>query len=256
MEDAVPDVVSRALESGGASDHAIHAMVRRGFTDRGLRPGVLLDVGCGRGELREALAGLYGRYIGADVVRHEGFPQSSEFVEVDLDRGSVALPDAAADAVICVETIEHVENPRALLRELQRLMRGGAWLFVTTPNQLSLAAKLSLVLRNQYPAFVEAPGLYPAHITALLESDLVRLARECGLGELSVEYSGAGRVPLSSSRWPRFLGRSAGALGRAFSDNVMLCARKPAEAGLGASSGAAGLSAAERGASAASVGLR
>jgi SAM-dependent methyltransferase len=230
MEDHVPFVVSRALESGGASDGAIHAMVRRGLSTRDPRPGVLVDVGCGRGGLRAALAGFFQRYVGADVVRHEGFPQEAEFVEVDLDRGSVALPDAMADVVTCVETIEHVENPRALLRELTRLMKPGAWLLLTTPNQLSLASKLSLVVRNQYPAFVEAPGLYPAHITALLEADLVRLALECGLGEVSVEYSGVGRVPLSARHWPRFLHRPAGAFGRALSDNVMMCGRKPAVA--------------------------
>jgi SAM-dependent methyltransferase len=232
MQDHAPAVVSRALASGGASAGAIHAMVRRGLLSRGVRPGVLLDVGCGRGELGAALAGLHRRYVGADVLRHDGFPPGEEFVAVDLDRGRIDLPDGAADVVACVETIEHVENPRALVRELTRLMRAGAWLFVTTPNQLSAAAKLSLLVRNQYPAFVEAPGLYPAHITALLEADLVRLARECGLTEVSIEYSGVGLVPLSARHWPRFLARSTGTLGRALSDNVMLCGRKPADAGL------------------------
>jgi SAM-dependent methyltransferase len=227
MEDQAPAVVSRALESGGASAVAIHAMVRRALGSRGLVPGVLLDVGCGGGELRTTLLGLHERYVGADVVRHEGFPAGEEFVLVDLDRGRVDLPDGAADVVACVETIEHVENPRALLRELTRLTRPGGWLFVTTPNQLSAAAKLSLLLRNQYPAFVEAPGLYPAHISALLEVDLLRLARECGLVQVSIEYSGVGRVPLSSRHWPRFLARTTGALGRALSDNVMLCGQKP-----------------------------
>lgn len=227
MEDRTPAVVSRALASHGASGEAIHAMVRRAIVARGLSPHVLLDVGCGKGELSAALAGLHRRYVGADVVRHEGFPPGEEFVRVDLDRGRVDLPDGTADVVTCVETIEHVENPRALVRELARLLRPGGWLFLTTPNQLSAAAKLSLVLRNQYPAFVEAPGLYPAHITALLEADLVRLARECGFSDVSVEYSGVGRVPLSSRHWPRILARSSGALARALSDNVLLGGRKP-----------------------------
>jgi SAM-dependent methyltransferase len=230
MQDHAKAVVQRALSSGGASAQPIHAMVRRALLTRELRPSVLLDVGCGRGDLGAALGGLYDRYVGADVVRHDGFPAGGEFVHVDLDRGRVDLPDDSAEVVACVETIEHVENPRALVRELTRLTKRGGWLFVTTPNQLSAAAKLSLLVRNQYPAFVEAEGLYPAHITALLEADLVRLASECGLTDVSIEYSGVGRVPLSSSHWPRFLARSTGTLGRALSDNVLLCARKPAGA--------------------------
>jgi 2-polyprenyl-3-methyl-5-hydroxy-6-metoxy-1,4-benzoquinol methylase len=234
MHHPAPAVVSRALASGGGSAEAIHAMVRRALLSRDLRPGVLVDVGCGKGALAAALAGLHRKYVGADVVRHEGFPAGEEFVTVDLDRGRVDLPDGAGDVVACVETIEHVENPRALVRELTRLTKPGGWLFVTTPNQLSAAAKLSLLTRNQYPAFVEAPGLYPAHITALLEADLVRLARECGLGRISIEYSGVGRVPLSALHWPRFLSRSVGALGRALSDNVMLCGQRPPAGGDGA----------------------
>ena len=73
-----------------------------------------------------------------------------------------ALPDGCADAVVAVETIEHVENPRAFVRELTRLARPGGLVVVTTPNQLSLLSLLTLVTKGQFNAFEEAPGLYPA----------------------------------------------------------------------------------------------
>jgi hypothetical protein len=95
---------------------------------------------------------------------------------------------------------------------------------VTTPNQLSLLSKLSLLLTNQFPAFKEAPGLYPSHLTALLEIDLVRMARECGLVDVAVLYSNRGRFPGTPLHWPAWLGFR----GRLFSDNVLLAARKPA----------------------------
>jgi hypothetical protein len=92
---------------------------------------------------------------------------------------------------------------------------------VTTPNQLSLLSKLTLVVKNQFNAFTERPGSYPAHITALLEVDLVRIARECGLVEVGIRYTDSGRIPGTARHWPRPLG------GRAFSDNVLLEARRP-----------------------------
>jgi 2-polyprenyl-3-methyl-5-hydroxy-6-metoxy-1,4-benzoquinol methylase len=47
--------------------------------------------------------------------------------------------------VVSIETIEHLENPRALFRELVRALRPRGLLLVTTPNQLSVLSKLSFV---------------------------------------------------------------------------------------------------------------
>ena len=114
-------------------------------------------------------------YLGVDVVRYDGLPEGIEFIPFDLDSGKVSLADGSADLVCAVEVIEHLENPRAFVRELVRLAKPGGFVIVTTPNQLSLLSKLTFILKNQFNAFQEAPGLYPAHITALLEIDLIRI---------------------------------------------------------------------------------
>jgi len=182
---------------------------------------VLLDIGCGNGALRSFVGNQIGRYVGADILRYEDFPADAEFHPVDLDRLPIPLSDRFADAVVAVETIEHLENPRALMREMVRLCRPGGGVIVTTPNQLSLASKTFLLTRNQFQAFQKAPGLYPAHITALLEIDLIRIAQECGLADCTIMYSNHGRIPLTRAHWPAALG------GRAFSDNLALIARRP-----------------------------
>lgn len=220
----------RAVATGGASNEAVHALVERALEKHGPTDGVLVDVGAGRGDLGRRLGGRFTRYVGADVVRHAGFPAELEFVRADLDAHRVPLPDGSADVVACVETIEHVENPRALLRELARLARPGGLVVVTTPNQLSVASKLCLLTRGEFSQFQAGPGLYPAHITALLEIDLRRIVAETGLEDIDVLYSARGRVPLSARAWPTWLGSSTGWRGRAFSDNVLVCGRKPAAA--------------------------
>jgi SAM-dependent methyltransferase len=223
------NAVDRAMLSGGRSAESIHELVRAGLEAAGVTRGTCVDVGCGTGDLARVLASTFSRYVGADVVRHTGFPSEVAFVQVDLDRGRVNLDDASADVVLCVETIEHVENPRALARELARLVRPGGFVLVTTPNQLSLHSKLGVVLRNEFPHFQEATGLYPAHITALLEIDLTRMLREAGLLDPAVLYSGSGRIPFTARHWPAFLSERTGPLARALSDNVLVRAQKPSQ---------------------------
>ncbi len=184
--------------------------------------GTLIDVGCGRGHLWASVRGSFGRYVAVDVARYEGLPPEAEFHELDLDSGCVPLPQDSAEVVACIETIEHVENPRALVRELVRLARPGGWIFITTPNQLSLLSLLTLLTRKQFQAFQQAEGLYPAHLTALLEIDLTRIATENRLEDIQIRYTDSGRIPRSARYWPSFL------RGRWFSDNLMMFARKPA----------------------------
>ena len=185
--------------------------------------GTLVDVGCGRGDLKAYIERNVTEYIGADIVRYDGFPSSSQFVQADFDRGTIALESSMAEIVVAVETIEHVENPRAFVRELVRLAKPSGLVLLTTPNQLSLLSLATLITKGQFNAFQEAPGLYPAHITALLEIDLRRIAAECALAEIEIRYSDVGRVPFSSRRWPS----SAIFSGRRFSDNVLVCGRRP-----------------------------
>ena len=229
------NVEERARLSAGESAAVIHAAVLAACIERGVHAQCLLDVGCGTGSLRARVQTCCERYIGADAIRHHGFPADAEFVLANLDAGNVALPDGTCDVVACVETIEHVENPRALMRELVRLTRPGGWLIVTTPNQLSVLSKLTLLTKNEFTHFQERPGLYPAHISALLEVDLIRMCRENALEDLAVRYSGRGRIPFTARDWPYPLRAGSGARGRAFSDNILVVARKPVTASLATS---------------------
>jgi 2-polyprenyl-3-methyl-5-hydroxy-6-metoxy-1,4-benzoquinol methylase len=223
------DTHSRAALSLGTSNDAVYAAVVAALRTKGVHFDTVVDLGCGRGDCARRLQGLYGTYWGCDVVRYDDFPGSSSirFVETDLNRPPFPLTDAVADAVFSVETIEHVENPRALVREMARVVRPGGWVVVTTPNQISLASKLYLVVKDQFQAFQSAPGLYPAHITALVPEDLRRIAAECGLVDIELHFTDRGRIPFTAGHWPA----SAGMRGPWFSDNVVMLARRAKAAG-------------------------
>jgi len=214
-------VEARARQSLGTSSVAIYEMVVKALKERNISGGVVVDVGCGSGGLWSFLRDRFSKYIGVDVVRYDGFPDACGFTRANLDTGRVDLPGENADVVVSVETIEHLENPRAFMRELVRLAKPGGWVIITTPNQQSLLSLLTLIVKGRFAAFQD--GDYPAHVTALLEIDLRRIAMECGLEEITVFYSHYGRAMFTARHLPRALARR---FPKFFSDNLLLVGHK------------------------------
>ncbi len=104
-----------------------------GFPHRGR----VLDIGCGI----SAQAGLFSdtRYVGADLNRprlaygHRAHPWAKYAVQ-DITR--MGWRDAAFDAILCLEVIEHLPGPARpmLMRELFRTLRPGGALVLSTPS--------------------------------------------------------------------------------------------------------------------------
>jgi Methyltransferase domain len=106
---------------------------------------------CGR-----AFSAQFSSYCGIDAVRYHGFPSSGEFRQADLDRWDWSVDPNVADLVVSLATIEHVENPWAFMRGLARIVNPGAWLAVTTLNQLSWSSLATLIVRHRFSAFPDA----------------------------------------------------------------------------------------------------
>jgi SAM-dependent methyltransferase len=222
---------ARALHSGGESERAIYRMVADTIVERSLGTDTIIDVGCGAARLWPLVRPLFNCYIGVDLVRYDSFPREARLIKADLNHTPVDLPAASADVVVAVETIEHLENPRAFMRELVRLAKPAGSVLVTTPNQLSLLGFFCLLLKQRFAHFQDVH--YPAHITPLLEIDLLRIAGECGLHDKAIRYSESGRIILTSRHYPRRLSRM---FPRALSDNLLVLGQKPTAAAIGAAS--------------------
>lgn len=182
------------------------------------RLGTVADIGGGWGELSLALAPRADKVYLLDYAPPPaaGLPANVEPRQADLNR-PWPLPDASVDFALSTEVIEHVENPRFFLREMTRVVRPGGHLFLTTPNNHSLASKVTFVLRGQHRYFQEAS--YPAHITPLLRCDLERMAAELRLEVLGWYWSDYDTLP--RLRWRLPFG------GRLFSDCLGVLFRKP-----------------------------
>jgi 2-polyprenyl-3-methyl-5-hydroxy-6-metoxy-1,4-benzoquinol methylase len=216
-----PTVEGRARKSRGISNQDILGMVVRVLAKRQVSGEFIVDVGCGQGDLCSYVRSRFERYIGIDAVRYEDFPDQAEFFLLDVDSGCIPFPEGSADVVAAVEVIEHLENPRDFMRKLTALAKPGGWVIVTTPNQLSFLSLLTLILKHKFQAFQDVH--YPAHLTALLEIDLRRIAGECGLTRIDIDYTLAGRIPGTALHYPRFLSRW---FPRALSDNVLVIGQK------------------------------
>jgi SAM-dependent methyltransferase len=98
----------------------------------------VLDVACGSGFglslLRAGGAWPVGVDYDAQTVREikHAHPRSA-LVTADATR--LPLASASLDTVVSFETIEHVPDARALVRELRRVLRPGGGLILSTPNR-------------------------------------------------------------------------------------------------------------------------
>jgi SAM-dependent methyltransferase len=128
------------------------AVVARYFAGvpRGLR---ILDLPAGNGMLADALRELGHQVVCGDINR-----ERPDYVDVDM---SAALPfaDGEFDAVICLEGLEHIVDPPALVAELVRVAKPGATLVVSTPNVMNFFSRLQFLFTGTLYQF--APGDVP-----------------------------------------------------------------------------------------------
>ncbi len=103
--------------------------------------GTLLDIPAGEGALAERLIGM-----GFSVRCCDLYPDMFKLAAVEIRHGDLSgkLPydDASFDDIVCVEGLEHIENPHQAVREFARLIKQDGSVIVSVPNIMNIEERL------------------------------------------------------------------------------------------------------------------
>jgi SAM-dependent methyltransferase len=176
-------------------------LFRRYVGGPGLR---VLDLGCRDGALtREYAAG--NEVVGVDADREALAEAEKLGVETrwaDLDQ-PLPFEDTSFDVVVAGELLEHLRDPRRLVAEVRRVLRGGGTFVASVPNAYRVKNRLRFLLGRK-------PEDDPTHLQMFSAHDVGALL--AGFEDVHMHFIAGRLVPVHA---------------RLFANDIVFSGRKP-----------------------------
>lgn len=140
----------------------------------------ILDIGCGAGTVDFFLASIGYNVLGVDISENAlsmaninaNLFRLENKVKFKLCKFPDESPRGKFDFIICSEVMEHLPDDRKALHSINKLLKRGGMVLITTPSSNSLLEKLGLM--KEYNKKV-------GHLRMYSESDWKKLAENSGL---------------------------------------------------------------------------
>ena len=119
---------------------------------------VVLDLGCGAGSVNYRLYAC--RFIACDTIQRpdvSAFPPNVEFQVAPAN--CLPFKDGFFNAVICNWIFEHLDDPVGVLREIERISKPDAYLYISIPDAASVEDRLYRLLHKDHGGHVQRYNL-------------------------------------------------------------------------------------------------
>lgn len=166
----------------------------------------IVDIGCGGGILSEAMARKGAQVLGVDLAERSLKVAQLHAMEAGID--NVRYREVAAevladeqpgqfDLVTCMEMVEHVPDPAAIVAACAKLVKPGGWVFLSTLNR-NPKSFLFAIVGAEYLLRLLPTGTHE-YAKFIRPSELATWSRSAGLDLLhtrGMEYN-----PLTKRYW-------------------------------------------------------
>lgn len=190
---------------------------------------LVLDIGCGTGRYTIHSQRAGNRVIGSELVYSAAVGAKKRGLDVIVGDSETSFPfaDETFDRAQCIEVIEHLMDPVSTLKEINRVLKVGGELFISTPNAAWWAHRVLMLLG--ITSFGHSPT-YPVevnmHIRHFTMSTLRDFLERMGFEVLRTQGTYTGFPSALTEYFPRLggifnlIGKITGGLGFLAKKNI------------------------------------
>lgn len=166
--------------------------MQRFFEKLSVKPSKILDVGCASGSLTSQIANFFpsAESFGVDSYKEAvSFGQKSypniKFKYADAHK--LPFKTGSFDLITCIETLEHLENPKGAISEMHRCLKKGGHLLIGQDTDNLLFKMIWIIWTKR-----QGKVWHNSHLHPYSPNRLGKLIQECGFRIIKKKFSHLG----------------------------------------------------------------